>query len=115
MPVAKKAILDCHAAAKELSSLADIAHYHAVGQACGTVLANGHAIGYPIYDLTSIVRKYGIENCKCHVLTSQPLVPCTLLSPSTFCAISVSMQCLCGIPPLLQSNTSSLQVWNSQS
>ena len=31
MPVAKKAILDCHAAAKELSSLADIAHYHAVG------------------------------------------------------------------------------------
>ncbi|MBD5472038.1 MAG: hypothetical protein HDR20_03795 [Lachnospiraceae bacterium] len=64
MPVAKKAILACHAAAKELSSLEDIAHYHAVGQACGTVHANGHAIGYPIYDLTSIIRKYGIENCK---------------------------------------------------
>ena len=64
MPAAKKAILACHAAAKELSSLEDIAHHHAVGQACGTVHANGHAIGYPMYDLTSIIRKYGIENCK---------------------------------------------------
>lgn len=64
MPAAKKAILACHAAAKELSSLEDIAHHHAVGQACGTIHANGHAIGYPMYDLTSIIRKYGIESCK---------------------------------------------------
>jgi hypothetical protein len=35
-----------------------------VGQACGVVHANGHAIGFPIYDLTAIVYKYGIENCK---------------------------------------------------
>ena len=36
---------------------------HAVGQACAVVHTAGHAIGYPIYDLTSIVYKYGIENC----------------------------------------------------
>ncbi len=24
----------------------------------------GHAIGYPIYDLTAIIYKCGIENCK---------------------------------------------------
>ncbi|MDY4592981.1 MAG: hypothetical protein SO434_06245 [Eubacteriales bacterium] len=61
MPIAKRAILDCHAVAKTLDSLEDVALYHAVGQACSTVHACGHAIGYPIYDLTAIVRKYGIN------------------------------------------------------
>ena len=63
MPVAKHAILDCHAVAKEISSTADIARCHAIGQACGTVHANGHAIGYPIYDLTALIRENGLENC----------------------------------------------------
>ena len=63
MLVAKRAILDCHAAAKEIISPADVAKYHAVGQACGTVHANGHAIGYPIYDLTSMIREKGLDNC----------------------------------------------------
>ncbi|MDD6192701.1 MAG: hypothetical protein PUB24_06450 [Lachnospiraceae bacterium] len=63
MPVAKRAILDCHAAAKEIISPADVARYHAVGQACGTVHANGHAIGYPIYDLTAMIRENGLDNC----------------------------------------------------
>lgn len=63
MPVAKRAILDCHAAAKELSSAADISRCHAVGQACGTVHANGHAIGFPIYDLTAMIRETGLEKC----------------------------------------------------
>lgn len=67
MPAAKRAILACHAAAKEISSPEDIAHYHAVGQACGTVHANGHAIGYPIYDLTALIRKDGIEDCDASV------------------------------------------------
>ena len=39
-----------------------------------------------------------------------PLFVYNAASVPTFCAISVSMQCLCGLPPLLQSNTSSLQV-----
>ena len=60
MPEAKRAILACHGLAKRLTSSEDIALCHAVGQALGTV----HAIGFPIYELTSIVRKYGIDNCK---------------------------------------------------
>lgn len=63
MPVAKRAILSCHGAAREISSPADIARYHAVGQACGTVHAVGHAIGYPIYDLTARIRENGLEHC----------------------------------------------------
>lgn len=42
---------------------ADVANYHAVGQACGTVHANGHTIGYPIYDLTSMIREKGLDHC----------------------------------------------------
>lgn len=64
MPEAKRAILACHGLAKRLTSSEDIAICHAVGQALGTVHAKGHAIGFPIYELTSIVRKYGIDNCK---------------------------------------------------
>lgn len=67
MPIAKRAILDCHATAKKLCSPEDIAHYHAVGQACATVHACGHAIGYPIYDLTALIRKNGVENCQAAV------------------------------------------------
>lgn len=63
MPVAKRAILDCHAVAKEISSTADIARCHAIGQACATVHTKGHAVGYPIYDLTALIRENGIENC----------------------------------------------------
>ena len=37
MPVAKKAILECHAMAKELTDIADIALCHAIGQACSVV------------------------------------------------------------------------------
>lgn len=64
MPVAKGAILACHGAAKEISDWECIAHYHAIGQACGTVHANGHAIGYPIYDLTALIRKEGVTGCE---------------------------------------------------
>lgn len=63
MPVAKRAILDCHALAKRISSPEDIALCHAIGQACGCVHAKGHAIGFAIYELTAIVRKYGEDNC----------------------------------------------------
>ena len=67
MPTAKREILNCHAFAKDITSLEDIALCHAVGQACGVVHANGHAIGFPIYELTSIVYRLGIEACKAHV------------------------------------------------
>ena len=45
----------------------------------------------------SPARKHGI-----------PLAHC-------FCAISMSIQCWCGTPPLLQSNMTSSHLWNSQS
>lgn len=63
MRQAQKKILSCHAFAKEIDCREDIAVCHAIGQACAVVHTAGHAIGYPIYDLTSIVYQYGIENC----------------------------------------------------
>ena len=64
MPIAKRAILDCHAMAKELTDPADIARCHAVGQACGVVHTPGHALGYPMYELTAIVLEYGLDHCR---------------------------------------------------
>ena len=63
MPLAKRAILDCHAMARELTDPADIARYHAVGQACSVVHTEGHAMGYLIYELTALARELGLENC----------------------------------------------------
>ncbi|MDV0446061.1 hypothetical protein MmiAt1_16710 [Methanimicrococcus sp. At1] len=64
MPEAKQAILGTHAFAKEITSSEDIALCHAVGHACGTVHTKGHAIGYPIYELTAIIRRHGISDCR---------------------------------------------------
>lgn len=63
MRLAQRKILDCHAFAKEINCKEDIAVCHAIGQACAVVHTTGHAIGYPIYDLTSIIYRLGIENC----------------------------------------------------
>lgn len=64
MPLAQRKILDCHAFAKEIENKEDIAICHSIGQACAVVHTVGHAIGYPIYDLTALVYRYGIENCE---------------------------------------------------
>ena len=64
MPIAKRAILNCHAMAKELGSSADIARCHAVGQACSVVHTTRHALGYPIYELTAIVLELGLDDCR---------------------------------------------------
>mgnify|MGYP000998533943 CR=1 FL=1 len=64
MPVAQHAILRAHAVAKEIDSPEDIALCHAVGQACGVVHTKGHAIGFPIYELTAIIRHYGVPECE---------------------------------------------------
>ena len=64
MPIAKRAILDCHAMAKELTNPADIARCHAVGQACSVVHTVGHALGCPMYDLTAIVLELGLDDCR---------------------------------------------------
>jgi hypothetical protein len=59
----QRAILNCHAVAKEIISPEDIALCHAVGQACGVVHAIGHAMGFPVYELTALVHRNGVENC----------------------------------------------------
>lgn len=59
MREAQRRILDCHALAKELDDRADRALCHAVGQACSVVHTTGHALGYPVYELTAIVLKEG--------------------------------------------------------
>ena len=64
MPRAKRAILNCHTMAKELTAPADIAQCHAVGQACSVVHTVGHALGYPMYELTAIVLEQGLDNCR---------------------------------------------------
>lgn len=64
MPIAKKALLQVHAIAKEIKSPVHIALCHAIGQACATVHVETHAIGLPIYELSAIVKQYGINNCK---------------------------------------------------
>lgn len=63
MRAAQQKILACHAFAKEIESKEDISLCHAVGQACAVVHTAGHAVGYPVYDLTAVVYRYGIEHC----------------------------------------------------
>lgn len=60
MPVAKQAILQAHAVEKELDSLEEIALCHAIGQACSVVHTRGHALGFPIYELTALVCRHGV-------------------------------------------------------
>ena len=64
MPLAQRKILDCHAFAKEIDRKEDIALCHAVGQACAVVHTAGHAIGYPMYELSAIIYRLGIDNCR---------------------------------------------------
>ena len=55
MPVARRAILDCHAMAKELTAPADIARCHAAG------------LGLPMYELTAIVLEQSPDTCRAAV------------------------------------------------
>lgn len=63
MPIARRAILDCHAVAKEWQDPYACALCHAIGQACAVVHTPRHALGYPIYQLTALVLRYGVEHC----------------------------------------------------
>lgn len=64
MRIAQRKILDCHAFAKEIDCKEDIAMCHAIGQACATVHTAGHAIGYPLYDLSAIIYNLGLDSCQ---------------------------------------------------
>lgn len=62
MPMAKQAILDSHAVAKEIDDREYGALCHAVGHAGATVHVETHALGLPIYELTAIVLKHGKDS-----------------------------------------------------
>jgi hypothetical protein len=62
MPIAKRAILDSHAVAKEITDSEYGALCHAIGHAGATVHVETHALGLPFYELTAIVLKYGKDN-----------------------------------------------------
>jgi len=62
MPIAKHAILGSHAFAKEINDREYGALCHAIGHAGATVHVETHALGLPIYELTSIVLKYGQDH-----------------------------------------------------
>ncbi len=62
MPTAKRAILDSHAVAKEIDDAEYGALCHAIGHAGATVHTSRHAIGLPMYELTAMVLKYGIND-----------------------------------------------------
>lgn len=62
MPVAKQAILDSHAVAKEIDDSEYGALCHAVGHAGATVHVETHALGLPMYELTAIVLRRGKDN-----------------------------------------------------
>ena len=64
MRPAQRAILDCHACAKEWDSPVERALCHGVGQACSVVHTPGHGLGYPLYDLTALVHQWGLEGCR---------------------------------------------------
>lgn len=59
MPMAKRAILDAHAVAKEIDDSEYEALCHAIGHAGATVHVGTHAMGLPFYELTSIVLRHG--------------------------------------------------------
>lgn len=60
---ARGAILRVHAFAKETDNRDHIALSHALGQGLSVVHTRKHALGFPLYDLTAIVHRHGIDAC----------------------------------------------------
>jgi len=69
MALAKRAILDAHAAAKDLKDVQNALRCHAIAHAGATVHVSTHAIGLPIYELTAIVQQYALKDFQNPVLT----------------------------------------------
>jgi hypothetical protein len=67
MTPAKQAILALHGMAKSLDDPIARAYCHAVGHACATAHVATHAIGLPLYELTGLFFKHGLEQCE-HVV-----------------------------------------------
>ncbi len=57
----RRAILACHALAKGMEEKEGIALVHAIAQACSSVHAQRHAVAFPLYRLTAMIRRCGPE------------------------------------------------------
>ncbi len=68
MPAARRAILDAHAAAKDVGDRAGAALCHAIGHAAATVHVETHALGLPLYELTALVIRFGRDRYREPVL-----------------------------------------------
>lgn len=68
MNEAKHSILTVHSMAKEFDNPSIIAKLHAIGHGLSTVHVKTHALGLIFYELTSIVRDFGIEHFESHVI-----------------------------------------------
>jgi len=64
MPVAKQAILSVHRLASDSQDPVQIALVHAIGQALSCVHVQRHALSLIFYELTALVRLYGITDFK---------------------------------------------------
>ena len=62
MPIAKRAILNAHAVAKEIDDKVCGALCHAIGHAGATVHVETHALGLVFYELTALVLQFGKGN-----------------------------------------------------
>lgn len=68
MKEAKRAILACHAVAKEIDDKVGIALSHAIGQGGSTVHVGSHSLGLVVYELTAIVIHHNYANYEEEVL-----------------------------------------------
>jgi len=75
MPVAKKAILDAHASAKDINDDVYIALCHAIGHAGATVHVETHALGLVFYELTAIVLA-NVKNCNNNFALAKDIKNC---------------------------------------
>ena len=66
MPIAKKEILISHQLANDYNT-ENNCFIHALAQGCSACHTIKHAIGYPIYELSGYVYKYGFENVDYHI------------------------------------------------
>jgi len=62
MAMAKQAILEAHAVAKELDDTQYGSLCHAIAHAGATVHVGSHALGLPLYELTALVLKHDFKD-----------------------------------------------------
>ena len=66
MPKAKEEILICHRLANDYN-IENNCFIHALAQGCSVCHTIKHAIGFPIYELSGYIYKYGFDNAEYYI------------------------------------------------